>query len=116
MHELPILRDIVTVALKHAERAGAERVAAVDLTVGELRDLNEVWMQRYFDFVTAGTPAEGATLRVTRSRALFECHSCSATFGFDIRAGGDVSCDRCHTRDVELITGNELLIDSIDVA
>jgi hydrogenase nickel incorporation protein HypA/HybF len=115
VHELPILRSIVDVALRYAEDAGAERVVGVDLQVGELRDLDDEWMQRYFDFVTEGTPAEGADLRVTRSKALFMCRSCGATFTFDLRSEVGVACEACASRDVELTTGNELRIESIDV-
>lgn len=115
MHELPILRDIVGVALKYAEQAGAERVVAVDLEVGELRDLDDEWMQRYFDFVTRGTPAADAELRVRRSRALFMCRSCNTTFTYDLRSEAGVACTACASRDVELTTGNELRIESIDV-
>jgi hydrogenase nickel incorporation protein HypA/HybF len=115
MHELPILRSIVDVALRHAEEAGATRVVAVDLEVGELRDLDEAWMQRYFDFVTAGTTAEAATLRVRRSKALFLCRACGATFAFDLRSGSRVVCAACSSNKIELTTGNELRIESIDV-
>jgi hydrogenase nickel insertion protein HypA len=116
MHELPILRSIVGVASKYATSAGAERVVAITLEVGELRDLDEAWMQRYFAFASTGTPAAGATLRVRRSRALFLCQVCSGTFGFDLRSGEALACPACSSAQVELTTGNELRIESIDVA
>lgn len=115
MHELPILRSIVDVALRYAEDARATRVVAVDLEVGELRDLDEAWMQRYFDFVTAGTTAEAATLRVRRSKALFLCRACGETFPLDLRSGDGVACASCTSREIELASGNELRIESIDV-
>ena len=115
MHELPILRDIVKVALKFANQSGAERVVSINLQVGELRDLDEEWMQRYFNFVTAGTAAAGAVLRVIRSRLVFRCESCASTFAIDLRSPASAKCPDCQTRDVELVAGNELLIESIDV-
>jgi hydrogenase nickel incorporation protein HypA/HybF len=115
MHELPILRSIVGVASKYATSAGATRVVAITLEVGELRDLDEAWMQRYFAFVSEGTPAAGATLRVRRSRALFLCRPCGTTFGFDLRSAAGVACPACAGAEVELTTGNELRIESIDV-
>ncbi len=87
MHELPILQSIVGVVLQHAEEAGATRVLAVDLEVGELRDLDEECMQRYFDYVSAGTPAADATLRVRRSPVAFSCRSCGSTFAADLGSG-----------------------------
>lgn len=115
MHELPILRDVVSVALKFAAQAEAERVVSVTLEVGELRDLHDEWMQRYFNFVTAGTVAQGAELVVRRSKALFMCRPCMATFTFDVHSRSGVECPTCASREVELTTGNELRIESIDV-
>ena len=115
MHELPILRSIVGVALRHAVEAGASRVLAVDVKVGELRGLDAAWIQSYFDFVTEGTPAAGASLRLQESKALFRCRSCGATFPPGTHAGGDVACPHCSSKHVELASGNELLIESIDV-
>ena len=105
-----------SVAVSYDESAGASRVVAIDLDVGELRDLDEAWVQRYFRFVSAGTLAVDATLRVRRSRALFLCLACGTTFGFDLRSDDGVACPACSSARVELSTGNELRIESIDVA
>jgi len=115
MHELAILQSIVGVVLQHAEEAGAARVLAVDLEVGELRDLDEECMQRYFDFVSEGTVAADATLRVRRSKALFTCRSCGAASPVDLHAGDGAACSVCSATELELTAGNELRIESIDV-
>lgn len=115
MHELPILRDIVKVASGFAERAGGREVVTVDLVVGELRDLDPTWMQRYFAFAARGSLAEKATLRVTRSRALLHCGGCGASSALDRTAGTRPTCGQCEGTELELITGNELRIESIDV-
>jgi hydrogenase nickel incorporation protein HypA/HybF len=115
MHELPILRDIVAVSVGFAERAGHREVKAVDLVVGELRDLDPAWMQRYFAFAAAGSLAESATLRVTRSRALLRCRDCDGSIPIDRVAPSRPTCAQCASMNLELITGNELRIESIDV-
>jgi hydrogenase nickel incorporation protein HypA/HybF len=115
MHELPILQSIVGVVLKHGEEAGATRVLAVDLEVGELRDLDEECMQRYFDFVSEGTAAAGATLRIRRASVLFSCRSCGSAFPLESGPGEAAACPACSSTEVELTGGNELRIESIDV-
>jgi hydrogenase nickel incorporation protein HypA/HybF len=115
MHELPILRSIVGVALRHADEAGASRVLAVYVKVGELRGLDAAWVQSYFDFVTEGTPAAGASLRVNQSKALLRCRSCGAAFPPGPPAAGDPSCPRCAAKQIELVYGDELVVESIDV-
>jgi hydrogenase nickel incorporation protein HypA/HybF len=115
MHELPILRDVVKVALEHAEQAQATRILTIELQIGELRDLEESWLQRYFGFVTAGTLAENARLVVTRSKALLACDSCMSAFAFDAESQQRPACPACGSADVELASGNELRIERIEV-
>ncbi len=55
MHELPITRAVLDIALEFAAKESATRVVSIDLRVGELRDLVEEWAQRYFDYVSKGT-------------------------------------------------------------
>jgi hydrogenase nickel incorporation protein HypA/HybF len=115
VHELALLQSIVSVVLKHSEEAGATRVLAVDLEVGELRGLDEECMQRYFDFVSAGTVAADATLRIRRSPVRFSCRSCGDTFAVDLESGDTVACPMCSSNEIELTAGDELRIESIDV-
>jgi len=49
MHELSVMEGILNVVLKHARQNGVQRVVAVSLRVGEMTDLVDEWMQRYFD-------------------------------------------------------------------
>lgn len=115
VHELAILQSIVGVVLEHAEEAGAKRVIAVDLEVGELRGLDEECMQRYFDFVSAGTAAEDATLRIRRRTVLFSCRACGDAFTIDLASGDSPACPICSSNEIELTAGDELRIESIDV-
>lgn len=115
MHELPLLRAIVSTSVERARRAGASRVVAVDLRVGELRGLDAGWMQRSFALAAQGTPAEAATLRITQRRAVVACATC----GLEQAGCGalelDRPCVRCSSRDLRVSAGDELLIESIDV-
>jgi hydrogenase nickel incorporation protein HypA/HybF len=59
MHELPITESILKIVLKHAEMNSARKVITVHLQVGKLSDLEDDWIQRYFDYLSKGTIAEG---------------------------------------------------------
>lgn len=115
MHELPLLRAIVSISVERARRVGASRIVAVDLKVGELRGLDAGWMQRSFALAAQGTPAEAATLRITQRRAVVACATC----GMEEQGYGalelDTQCARCSSRDLRVSAGDELLIESIDV-
>ena len=114
MHELSITQDVVKIVLEHAEKNGAQKVLSVNLRVGELRDVVEEWMQRFFDYLSKGTLAEGAKLKIERLPVIFSC-SCGETFSANIKEKRDITCPRCEGRDVTLISGREFEIIGIEV-
>ena len=68
MHELPVTESILKIVLKHARVSGVRKVRTIRLIVGKLSDLEDEWIQRYFDYLSKGTVAEGARLGVISSR------------------------------------------------
>ncbi len=100
--------------MKYAEDNQASRIVSIYLQVGELRDFEEEWMQRYFDYLSEDTIAEGGRLIVRRIPAAFECKKCANTFTADIRQD-NIKCPGCSCAKNELVKGNEFLIESIEV-
>ena len=64
MHELGVTRSIVDVVLRNACSQQAKQVLSVSLVIGEMRNLEEEWVQRYFDRCAKGTLAEGAKIKI----------------------------------------------------
>jgi hydrogenase nickel incorporation protein HypA/HybF len=82
--------------------------------VGEMRDFTEAWMQRYFDYLSRGTLAEGGKLEFKRSPAVFRCDRCEGSFTPDLEAA-EIACPNCANTRVVLLSGREIRIDSIGV-
>lgn len=112
MHELSVARSILDLALAHASRAGASRVTAIRLTVGDLTHLVDGSVQFYWDILSQGTPAEGARLHITRDPLRMECRACGTRFHPD---GSDYRCPACSEQRVRVAAGDDLRMDSIDV-
>ena len=49
MHELPVTKSILGIVLRHAESNNVQRVVSIELSIGALSDLEDEWLQRYFD-------------------------------------------------------------------
>jgi len=113
MHELPVMQKIFEVVLKHARQHRVERVVGVHLQVGQLSDLREEWMQRYFDRLSHGSVAEGAQLKVERTPAKLRCRSCGQEFAWQARHERQV-CPACQADSGELICGREYTIASLE--
>lgn len=114
MHELPVTKSILGIVLRHAESNLVEKVLAVNLSIGALSDLEEEWLQRYFDSLSRGTVAEGARLRVRRSRLTFFCRECSLEFKVAREDLDDTLCPECGRAEITLISGTAYRVESME--
>ena len=55
MHELPVTKSIYKIVRKHARKNWVRRVISENLEIGILSDLEQEWIQRYFDYLSKGT-------------------------------------------------------------
>jgi hydrogenase nickel incorporation protein HypA/HybF len=115
MHELPVTQSIFQIVLEHAERGNVNRVISVNLEIGALSDLQEEWVQRYFDRLSRGTIAEGAKLRIVRVPAAFRCNRCQKSFEVGSLLEDDLSCKHCQSNEVTLVSGTEYLVKNMEV-
>jgi hydrogenase nickel incorporation protein HypA/HybF len=115
MHELPITESILKVVLKHAQSNGVRKVMTVHMRIGKLSDLADEWIQRYFDYLSKGTVAEGAKLVIERTPVLVRCNDCSTSYEMDVTKVGDILCPACGGKTATLVSGQEYFIEEIEV-
>jgi hydrogenase nickel incorporation protein HypA/HybF len=115
MHELPLTYRIFDQAMKAAEDNNAVRIDAVYLKVGEMRDFIEEITQKYWDYISKGTIAEGAKVRFLRVPAAARCSACDEIFNFDWRSKEVTSCPKCNGTEVSLYSGSELEVVRIAI-
>jgi hydrogenase nickel incorporation protein HypA/HybF len=114
MHELSITQSILEIALDYAHRNQAARIIAIQLKIGEITDFDDEWIQRYFDFVSKETLAEGAKLHITRIPAQLQCRTCSFIFPLD-RSTWNSQCPACQSKDTQLVSGREFRVEALEV-
>ena len=73
MHELPITKSIFKSVLAKAEEVGANRVVRVVLEVGELREFIELFVQKYWDYMSKDTICEGSRIELIHLPAAARC-------------------------------------------
>jgi len=113
MHELPVTEDILRIVTEYAERANARRITDIYLVIGDMSSFIDESIQFYFDQLSLGTMAEGATLHFERVPTRFRCRECGETFEPE---GMDWRCPACGALGGEVIAGKEFRVDTIEVA
>jgi hydrogenase nickel incorporation protein HypA/HybF len=109
MHELAITQSMVDAIV---ERLGPARVTAVNLRIGTVSGVVPDAVRFCFDLVAEGTPVEGATLHIDEPSGRARCRSCGADFPVEDLL---LLC-ACGSADVQLVSGQELTIASVEVA
>src|ERR1700692_1491316 len=109
MHELALSSAIVATVDKHA---AGRRVTLVTLRVGRLRQVVPDTLEFYFEFVARGSVCEGAKLEQELVPARLRCNPCAKEGPSEIPA---FRCPTCSGSDVEIASGNEFEIESIEV-
>jgi hydrogenase nickel incorporation protein HypA/HybF len=100
---------IVDTAVKHA---AGRRVSVVSMRIGGLRQVVPESLDFYFGFVARDTVCEGARLEMTFVPAVLACGPCTREWQVDFP---DFRCPTCGQGGVQVITGNEFEVESIDV-
>ena len=113
MHELSVTQSILEIALRHADRAGAQRILSINLTVGELTGFVDDSIQFYFDFLSKDTIAQGGRLNIDRIPPRARCHACGAEYvPPDSRLW---TCPQCDALGGEIVSGREFSVTSIEI-
>ncbi len=115
MHELPVTERILDVVKAHAERNNVQKVVSINLRVGELSDLEDEWIQNYFDYLSKDTVAEGAKLKIERVPVVMECEDCSNSFQVNIKEMKEIQCPECDSKKCTLTSGKEYYIKDMEV-
>ena len=112
MHELMVTESLLEIALRHAREAEAVRISDLYLVVGELSSVIDDSVQFYWDIVSEGTLAEGATLHFRRIPAEMACQDCAESYDPKV----DLTCPACGSSNVRVVSGQEFYLEAIEVS
>lgn len=119
MHELAIAQAIIAAAERHAE---GRPVTVARVRIGRLRQVVPEYLGFYFEVASRGSLCEGAELEWERVPSLLRCSACGAEWDPappPAREGDELvvrfRCPECQGADNRVVSGDELVVESIDV-
>lgn len=115
MHELPVTEKILDVVLSHCAKNNVQKIVSISLRVGELSDLEDEWIQHYFDYLAKETLAAGAKLKIERVPVVMKCEACDHSFEVDIKAMKEIFCPECQSKKCTLVSGKDYYIKDMEV-
>ncbi len=112
VHEMAVTQALLEMSLTKARESGALAVRRINLVIGDMSSVLDDSVQFYFDFISQGSIAEGAKLVFKRVPIKARCRQCGSEFN----PGGDNwKCPQCLAPQIEIISGNEFFMESIEV-
>ncbi len=109
---MSVTQSILALVLEKAGDAGAERVSRINLVIGELSGIVDDCVRFYWDFLSKDTIAAGAELSFSQQPAQMRCRHCATVFSPE---NGAWACPECQSPGLEILSGVELLVESIEV-
>jgi len=111
MRELHAIQFILAKALVSA-RESNKRVRSLSLALGEIAELDPISIQKHWNELSNGTPAERAQLHFRFIRAEMQCMACFQKYH---PVDGKIHCLYCGSYGAKVLSGEEFYLESIEL-
>jgi hydrogenase nickel incorporation protein HypA/HybF len=111
MHELSICSSIADITTRHS---AGRSVVVINMRIGQLRQIVPDTLVYCWELVSADTPLAGSRISVDYVPARIRCRSCQQVT--DVGEVPLFACGGCDGSDVEVVSGEEFLITSLELA
>ena len=112
MHEMSLMGGVFEAIEQTLSKHEVKRVLQVKIKVGELTNAEPDALQMVFEAFCKDTICEGAELIVEQVPVRGRCRNCQLEFAVETMF---FLCPKCHNTSVEVIQGEELLLESLEV-
>ena len=114
MHEMGIALQIIEIATDSIPAdAGDVRVEKINLKIGKLAAVVPDSLRFCFDVAIKDTPLDGAELVIQELPVMARCKDCDIQWTINSPA---FTCENCNSGSLEILSGRELDIESIEIA
>ena len=111
MHELGLISAMVKSIETIVKEQGLHEVRKIVLEVGELSGVVPHYMEACYPAAVYKTFMENTVLELETIPGIVRCRDCGREFN---AVAQDFHCPVCHGQDMEILSGNDVLIKEID--
>lgn len=112
MHELSIAMSLVEQVDEAARREGASRVVSIIMSLGKLSGVEREQLEFCFPLASEGSLLDGAQLIIEEEPARIRCLCCAVE---SVPEPPFLLCEKCSSSQVEVISGRDLAIRSMEI-
>jgi hydrogenase nickel incorporation protein HypA/HybF len=113
MHELSVCQALVQQLEAVSAANGHGAVELARLRIGPLSGVEAGLLRRAFPIAAAGTVAAGAELVIAAAPIVVHCNECGASSEV---AANRMLCGACNSFRVRMVSGDEMLLESVELA
>jgi hydrogenase nickel incorporation protein HypA/HybF len=112
MHELAVCQALIEQVERVARENGARRVLSVTVSVGALSGVEAKLLEHAYPLAAAGTVAADAALVLESVPVKVRCRTCRSETE---AAPNRLVCGACRDWQVEVVAGEELLLQRVEI-
>ncbi len=111
MHEIKIAKDLSDIVLEVANREKLSKVTLVNICFGQMIQIVPEIFRFSFNEIVRDTIASDAAINIDILPVLMKCKGCDNEFTLNEI---DFFCNKCGSVDLEILSGKELFVKSIE--
>ena len=112
MHELSLATSLVEQISVIMGNEGASRLHSITVSMGKFSGVEREPFEFAFPIAAEGTPAEGAELVIIQTGMKVKCNECGRETEHELPLA---KCGKCGSLKVEVISGREFTIKSMEL-
>ncbi|HJF85362.1 hydrogenase maturation nickel metallochaperone HypA [Megamonas hypermegale] len=111
MHEMALAEGILDIVLGYADKNEAKKVTEISILVGEMTGVVPESLEFCFDSLSKGTKAQGAKLVLKHIPLVARCLDCGNETKIERY---NFTCPNCKSLRMEIVSGRELRVESLE--
>ncbi len=111
MHEFSVTKSLIELCEQEAKKNDINRVYRIHIKLGKFTGFSAESIKFYFNYLSPETRCHNAEIIFEEIPIKIQCHNCDKSSTIDEPI---MLCPACGSQDIEIISGREFYVESIE--